>query len=88
MRSLEPIENPSKRSANSAAWITFEGTSAITYTCSPASPLRSPSSAMTSSTLSASVTVRQNGIMASTFSNPISSRTLRRARHSSAKPAR
>ena len=44
--------------------------------------------AISACTRTASSTVRQNGIITITFSSPISSRTRRSARHSSAKPSR
>lgn len=62
IRLLELIKNLLKYSVNSAARITFDRISHITYTFKPFSPRRSLFSAMTERTFIASPTDRQKGI--------------------------
>ena len=88
VRSLEPIEKPSKRSAKASALITLLGNSHITYTSRPFSPRTSPCSAMAASTRSPSSGVRQKGTIGIALVRPMVSRTRLRAWHSSAKAAR
>src|SRR5690606_28510294 len=88
VRSLEPIEKPSKISRNSSASRALEGSSHIMMIFRPCLPRSRPLRASSSITARPSSRVRTKGIMIQQFSRPISSRTLRTARHSSAKQSR
>src|SRR5690606_35332995 len=85
VRSLEPIEKPSKISRNSSASRALEGTSHIMMIFRPSLPCSRPLARSTSTTLRPSSSVRTNGIITQTLSRPISPRTRRTAWHSSAK---
>mmetsp|Transcript_5225 Transcript_5225/g.12426 ORF Transcript_5225/g.12426 Transcript_5225/m.12426 type:complete len:227 (+) Transcript_5225:257-937(+) len=85
VRSLLPMENPSKYSRNSSAKKTLLGSSAIMFTFSPSSPRFRPFFSRTSLTSLAMSRVRTNGIMISTFFRPISPRTIFTASSSMAK---
>src|SRR5690606_35436659 len=84
VRSLEPIEKPSKISRNSSASSAFEGTSHIMMIFKPSWPCLRPLPSSTSTTLRPSSRVRTNGIITHRLDSPISLRTLRTALHSSA----
>ncbi|MOA03514.1 hypothetical protein D3C78_1230240 [compost metagenome] len=88
VRSLEPIEKPSKNSRNSSASSALDGSSHIMITRRPFSPRLRPWLASRSMTCEASPRVRTNGIMISTLVRPISLRTFFIARHSSSKQSR
>ncbi|MNN57829.1 hypothetical protein D3C81_1728370 [compost metagenome] len=87
VRSLEPIEKPSKISRNSSASSALDGTSHIMMIFRPFSPCFRPFCSSTSTTLRPSSRVRTNGIMTHRLSRPISLRTRSTALHSSAKAA-
>ena len=84
VRSFDPIEKPSKTSANSSARMTLLGISHMTYTSRPFSPCFSPNSAIVSMTFRPSSGVLQNGTITFTFLRPLLSRTRFRAAHSRA----
>ncbi|MNT40169.1 hypothetical protein D3C72_1764660 [compost metagenome] len=88
VRSLEPMEKPSKNSRNSSARMALDGSSHIMITRRPFWPRARPFSASRSTTWLASPRVRTNGTMISTLVRPISLRTRLRARHSSSKQSR
>src|SRR3989344_2638060 len=75
VRSLEPMEKPSRCRRKSSASKAFAGISHMRYTLSPAFPRSSPCARMTASTFFASSTLRTNGIITTTLSSPMSSRT-------------
>ncbi|CRZ79864.1 Uncharacterised protein [Vibrio cholerae] len=79
------MEKPSKNFKNSSARTALEGSSHIMITFKPCSPRRKPNFASRSITASASPVVRTNGIITSTFFNPISWRTRLMACVSSSK---
>ncbi len=81
VRSLEPMENPSQRSANSSAMKMMTGTSAMRYSLKSL-PRYSPTSFIIFSILSSSSRVRTKGSMTQMFFRPISSLTFLTARSS------
>ena len=85
VKSLEPIEKPSKYSKNCSANNAFDGISHIIIKRKPFSPRFKPCLAIISVTALASSMVRTNGSISSTFTKPISSRTFFIASHSIAK---
>mmetsp|Transcript_44166 Transcript_44166/g.136883 ORF Transcript_44166/g.136883 Transcript_44166/m.136883 type:complete len:252 (-) Transcript_44166:1579-2334(-) len=85
VRSLLPMEKPSKYSRNSSARKTLLGSSAIMFTLRPSSPRFRPFFSSTSFTSLAMSRVRTKGIMISTFVMPISPRTFLMASSSMAK---
>ena len=85
VKSFEPIENPSTNSANSSAWRTTAGTSAIIQILKFLD-CTSPSSAIIPLTTLSSSGVLTNGSITITFVSPYSSLTFLIAWHSSLKP--
>mmetsp|Transcript_94791 Transcript_94791/g.220042 ORF Transcript_94791/g.220042 Transcript_94791/m.220042 type:complete len:200 (-) Transcript_94791:1889-2488(-) len=85
VRSLLPIEKPSKYSRNSSARNTLLGSSAIMFTLRPSWPRSRPFFVSTSLTSLAISSVRTNGIMISTFVRPMGPRTFLMASSSMAK---
>ncbi|MCY1527450.1 hypothetical protein D9M68_625180 [compost metagenome] len=88
VRSLEPMEKPSKNSRNSSASRALDGSSHIMMTFRPLSPRFRPLLASSSTTCEPSPRVRTKGTMISTLVRPISLRTFFSARHSSSKQSR
>mmetsp|Transcript_53285 Transcript_53285/g.125039 ORF Transcript_53285/g.125039 Transcript_53285/m.125039 type:complete len:203 (-) Transcript_53285:2310-2918(-) len=82
VRSLEPIDMPSKCSRNCSARMALLGTSHIMISRRPSTPRLRPFSASMPTTRSACFTVRTKGTMISTLVRPMSLRTRFRASHS------
>ena len=85
VRSLEPMDMPSKCCRNCSARMALLGTSHIMMSFSPLVPRARPRSASICPTCSAWRTVRTKGTMISMLVRPMSSRARRSASHSMAK---
>ncbi len=81
VRSFEPMEKPSQRSANSSAMKTIAGTSAMRYSLKSLLRYR-PTSFIMASILSSSSRVRTKGSITQMFLSPISSLAFLTARSS------